>query len=100
MSFRKAIARRKPRSEPEGNCVVRIKGNGGRMKKGSTRRFTLNPKKPPKTDWRAFDAMSAQERYRAAASDPDAQPATTAQLADARRVPKVRALRETLNTTK
>jgi putative transcriptional regulator len=69
------------------------------MKKGSTTRFKLNPKRPPKTDWRAFDAMSAQERHRAAVSDPDAQPATAAQLARARRVPSVRALREKLKLT-
>ena len=69
------------------------------MKKGSTTRFRLNPKKPPKTDWRAFDAMSDAERHRAAVSDPDAPPATEAQLARARRVPTVRALRKKLNLT-
>src|SRR5215475_1196961 len=70
-----------------------------RMKKRSTTRFKLNPKKPPKTDWRAFDAMSEEERHRAALSDPDAPPATAAQLARARRVPSVRALRQKLNLT-
>ena len=64
------------------------------MKKRNTTRFRLNPKKPPKTDWRAFDAMSEKDRHRAAASDADAQPATAAQLARARRVPTVRALRQ------
>jgi hypothetical protein len=33
------------------------------MKKGSITNFRLNPKKPPKTDWRAFDAMSEEERH-------------------------------------
>ncbi len=28
------------------------------MKKGNITRFKLVSKKPPKTDWRAFDAMS------------------------------------------
>src|SRR6266480_1597330 len=70
-----------------------------RMKKGSITRFRLNPKKPPKTDWRAFDAMSEAERHRAAISDSDASPATKAQLARARRVPTVRALRKKLNLT-
>jgi putative transcriptional regulator len=56
-------------------------------------------KKPPKTDWRAFDAMSEQDRRRAALADPDARPATRAQLARARRVPDVRALRQKLNLT-
>jgi putative transcriptional regulator len=69
------------------------------MKKGSTTRFKLNPRKPPKSDWRAFDAMTGAARRRAALSDPDAQPATEAQLARARRVPTVRALRKKLNLT-
>jgi len=67
------------------------------MKKGSITRFKLNPKRPPKSDWRAFDGMSEEERHRAAASDQDAPPATEAQLARARRVPSVRALRQKLN---
>jgi putative transcriptional regulator len=68
------------------------------MKKGSITRFKLNAKKPPKTDWRAFDAMSDEERHRAAVSDPDAPPATEGQLARAR-VPTVGALRKRLNLT-
>src|SRR6266700_6446110 len=69
------------------------------MKKESITKFKLNPKKPPKTDWRAFDAMTEKQRHRAAVSDPDAPPATAAQLAGARRVPTVRALRKKLNLT-
>jgi len=69
------------------------------MKRGSITRFKLNPKKPPKTDWRAFDAKSEEARRRAAISDPDALPAMEAQLARARRVPTVRALRKKLNLT-
>ena len=69
------------------------------MKKGNITRFRLDPKKPPKSDWRALDAMSEEERPRAAASDPDSPPATEAQLARARRVPSVRALRERLKLT-
>ena len=69
------------------------------MKKGSITKFKLNSKKPPESDWRAFDAMSESERYRAALSDPDAPPATKAQLARARRVPTVLALRKKLNLT-
>ena len=69
------------------------------MKKRSITRFKLDPKRPPKTDWRAFDAMSGAERHRAALSDPDCQPATKAQLARARRVPTVRALRKKLKLT-
>jgi putative transcriptional regulator len=44
----------------------------------------LNPKKPPKTDWCAFDAMSEEDRHRAALSDADSPPATDAQLARGR----------------
>ena len=69
------------------------------MKKGNITSFRLNPKKPPKTDWCAFDAMSEAERHRAALSDPDCPPATEAQLARARRVPSVRALRLRMNLT-
>jgi putative transcriptional regulator len=69
------------------------------MKKGSITKFKLDPKKPPKSDWRAFDGMSEEERHRAALSDADAPPATEAQLSRARRVPTVRALRQKLNLT-
>jgi putative transcriptional regulator len=69
------------------------------MKKGNITSFSLNPKKPPKTDWRAFDAVSEEERHRAALSDADCPPATGAQLARARRVPTVRALRKKLKLT-
>jgi len=69
------------------------------MKKGSITRFKLDPKKPPKGDWRAFEAMSEEERRQAALSDSDAPPATEAQLARARRVPTVGALRMKLNLT-
>ena len=69
------------------------------MKKRSITKFKLNPKKPPKTDWRAFDAMTEEQRHRAAVSDPDALPSTGAQLARARRLPTVRALRQRLNLT-
>lgn len=69
------------------------------MKRGSITKFKLDPRKPPKTDWRAFDAMSDEERHRPARSDPNCPPATKAQLARARRVPSVRALREKLKLT-
>jgi putative transcriptional regulator len=69
------------------------------MKKGSITSFKLNPKRPPKTNWRTFDAMSEEKRHRAALADPDCPPATEAQLARARRVPTVRALRKKLKMT-
>jgi putative transcriptional regulator len=69
------------------------------MKKGSITRVRLNAKDPPMTDWRAFDAMSEEERHQAALSDPDCPPLTEEQLARARRMPTVRALRLRLNMT-
>jgi hypothetical protein len=56
------------------------------MKKGSITKFKLDPEKLPKADWRAFDEMSETDRHRAALSDPDAPPATAAQLSRARKV--------------
>jgi putative transcriptional regulator len=61
------------------------------MKKGSITKFRLDPKQPPNTDWRTFDAMGEAERHQAALADPDCPPATQAQLDRARRVPTVRA---------
>ncbi|MEJ0078647.1 MAG: helix-turn-helix domain-containing protein [Alphaproteobacteria bacterium] len=69
------------------------------MKRGSITKFKLDPKKPPKSEWHAFDAMSEADRHRAALSDADAPPATKAQLARARRLPSVRALRTKLKLT-
>ncbi len=43
------------------------------MKQASITKFRLDPKRPPKTDWRAFDAMSDVERHQAAVSDPTAR---------------------------
>ena len=69
------------------------------MKRGSITRFKLDPERPPKSDWRAFDAMTEEARRQATLSDLDALPATEALLARARRVPTVRALRRKLNLT-
>jgi hypothetical protein len=63
------------------------------MRKQSITRFRLDPKKPPKTDRRAFDAMSEEERHQAALSDPDSPSATDGRLANARRVPTAPARR-------
>ena len=57
------------------------------MKKENITKFKLSPKKPPKTDWRRFDALSAKDRHKAA------------QLARVRRTPNVRALRKKLKLT-
>ena len=69
------------------------------MRKENITKYRLNPKRPPKTDWRAFDAMSEEDRHQAAMHDRDCPPATAAQLAKAHRVPAVRALRKKLKLT-
>ncbi len=69
------------------------------MKNGRFTRSKIDPKKPPETDGRSRDAMSEEKRHRAAHSDPDAAPATGAQLQRARREPSLRALRKRLNLT-
>lgn len=61
--------------------------------------FELDPTAPPTTDWADFDQMTAEARRAAALADPDAQPATEAQLAQAQRAPNVRTLRHKLNLT-
>lgn len=69
------------------------------MRKEDITRFKLDPKKPPKTDRRAFDAMTEEEGHQATLSDSDAPSATEAQLARARRAPAVGALRRKMNLT-
>ena len=51
------------------------------MKKDGITRFKLNAKRPPKTDWRAFDAMSDAERDLRGARMTDARPASTGAMA-------------------
>lgn len=65
----------------------------------TTIRFKLDPANPPTLDWRAFDAMTEEERHAAALSDPDNPPWTEEQLARARRTPNIRTLRRRLNLT-
>lgn len=69
------------------------------MRKGATTKFRLDTKKTPKTNWKAFDEMSEAEHHAAALSDPDAQPASSAQLKKARRIPNVAEIRASLRLT-
>ena len=64
------------------------------MSDANITKFKLDPASPPKTDWTAFDARTEAENTAAALADPDAQPATTGQLARARRGVDVRLIRE------
>ncbi len=61
--------------------------------------FRLDPNNPPQTDWSRFDAMTDEEKHAAALSDPDNPPLTEEQLARARRVSPIKALRFRLDFT-
>jgi putative transcriptional regulator len=74
-------SKRTIRVERRGGIYVQI------LPDGTTRRLKS------KTDWKAFDAMSDEEAYKAALSDPDAPPLTKRQLAKMRRVSPVKHLR-------
>lgn len=51
------------------------------------------------TDWQRLRAMSDEDAYTAALSDPDAQPLTAEQLARQRPLPRARTLRRALGLT-
>ena len=68
------------------------------MKDGDTTKKT-GAAASPSTDWSRFDAMTADERHRAALEDPDARPMTEEEFAQARRVPRTRTLRRALGLT-
>ena len=69
------------------------------MSDASITRFKLDPAKPPKADWTAFDARTEAQNTAAALADPDALPATPEQLARARRMVNVQLIRERLGLT-
>jgi putative transcriptional regulator len=55
--------------------------------------------KPPKHDWKRFDAMTAKQRQRAALSDPDALPLTPNDFKRMRRTPRAKIIRRALGLT-
>ncbi len=61
---------------------------------GKTRSFPVD-----QTDWAALDAMTDEEVHAAALADPDAQPLTEEQLAQAKRLAPVKRLRMKLHLT-
>lgn len=72
------------------------------MSKTGTTRVTVKRGEPPprgRTDWARLDAMSDKEAIAAAQSDPDAPPLTPEQLAEMRRVSRLKALRQRLGMT-
>ena len=68
------------------------------MNSGATTKRTESMAEPS-TDWSRFDAMTEEERHRAALDDPDARPMTDEERAAARRVPRTRTLRRALGLT-
>lgn len=69
------------------------------MKNGDTTKTTSERPKREPTDWSRFDAMTAEERSRAAAADPDARPLTEADLDRMKRTPQVKVVRRALGLT-
>ena len=78
-------------------CIISQKMSN-RMKKGRITRFKLDPKKPPNSDWRAFDAMTEEPAPSPRFGNPTS-PATRCSLRVRVALPSVRALREKLNLT-
>jgi putative transcriptional regulator len=54
---------------------------------------------PVRFDWGPFDAMTDDERHAAAVSDPDAQPWTEEQLANAKPIPRTITMRRAFRLT-
>ena len=72
------------------------------MSKTGTTRVTAkagDTRRRGKTDWARLEAMTDDEVLAAARSDPDAQPLTPEQLAQMRRVSRVKVLRQRLGMT-
>ena len=72
------------------------------MRKTGTTRVTINPGEPPPqgdTDWPRLASMTDDEAMASALGDPDAQPLSAEQLAKARRMSRVKALRQRLGMT-
>ena len=58
---------------------------------------TTKPKDEPfESDWSRFDAMTPEQRHKAALSDPDAQPLTPEAMKRMRRTPHVKIIRRAL----
>lgn len=72
------------------------------MSKTGITRVTVKPGETPprgETDWARVSAMTDDDVIAAALADPDAQPLTAEQLANMRRVSRVKALRQRLGMT-
>jgi putative transcriptional regulator len=69
------------------------------MKDASTTKKTASSTVPSDTDWSRFDAMTDEERHRAALLDPDAQPLSDADMARMKRTPQAKIIRRALSLT-
>jgi putative transcriptional regulator len=66
------------------------------MKNADTAKTTAKGAKRSKTDWSRFDAMTEEQRHRAALNDPDARPLTADDLTRMKRTPQVKIIRRAL----
>lgn len=72
------------------------------MSKSDITQVTVTPGEPlpqGKTDWAGLDEMTDEEALAAARSDPDAQPLSPDELANMKRVSRVKVLRQQLGLT-
>ena len=80
----------------ENTIVVRQRSDGTLVQvlpDGTTRPL------PDPTDWARVDMLTDEQVEAAALADPDARPMTPEEIANARRVPRVRTLRRALGLT-
>jgi putative transcriptional regulator len=66
------------------------------MKDDATTKTKPERAKRSKTDWSRFDAMTDEQRHRAALNDPDARPLTEEDLNRMKRTPQVKIIRRAL----
>jgi putative transcriptional regulator len=69
------------------------------MKSADTTKRTDERAKASDTDWGAFDAMTEEERHRAALLDPDARPMSDGEWARMRKTPQAKIIRRALGLT-
>ena len=66
------------------------------MKDEPTTKVLPDPTSQTDDEWSRFDAMTEEERHRAALLDPDNQPLTDADMARMKRTPQVKIIRRAL----
>src|SRR6266699_2293627 len=87
---------RRHRMSKENTIVVRQRSDGTLVQvlpDGTTKPL------PDPTDWARVDVLTDEQVEAAALADPDARPMTPEEMANARRVPRVRTLRRALGLT-